>query len=188
MRVVVKMAIADPPYLGRAVRWYGPGGRGAGGGRGRADEHAGAAEWDNPDRHRDLVRELRAGYDAWAIAAAPDSLGLYLAEAPDARVLIWHRRNAPPSGARVRSCWEPVIMSTPARAYGSGVPGSDVLDLPGVRAGFAGAKPAGWTRWVLDCLGYDAERDTVTDLFAGSGAVTAELLQGVLPIAPAAWA
>lgn len=35
----------------------------------------------------------------------------------------------------------------------------------------AGAKPAGWTHWVLDALGYEPG-DSVTDLFPGSGAVS----------------
>jgi hypothetical protein len=33
---------------------------------------------------------------------------------------------------------------------------------------------------VLDLLGYDPDTDTVDDLFGGSGAVTAEINQGVL--------
>jgi hypothetical protein len=33
---------------------------------------------------------------------------------------------------------------------------------------------------VLDLLGYDAEVDTVTDVFPGSGGVAAEVAQGVL--------
>jgi hypothetical protein len=49
-----------------------------------------------------------------------------------------------------------------------------------VGRGFAGAKPRAWTRWVLDMLGYDPDEDTVDDLFHGSGAVAAEIAQGVL--------
>lgn len=176
----MKLAIADPPYLGRAVRWYGEGGRGSGQGRHRADVHPDAAEWDNPDRHRDLVRQLRQDFDGWALAASPSSLPLYLAEAPDVRVMIWHRRNAPPSGNRFRACWEPVLISSPRKAHGTGPIGNDVLDTAAPRRNFAGSKPPAWTRWVLDALGYDAETDEVTDLFAGSGSVTAEVLQGVL--------
>lgn len=178
----LSMAIADPPYLGRASRWYGVGGRGSGGGTHRADEHPAAAEWDNPARHVELVRSLRSTYGAWAIAAAPDSLPLYLAEIPDARVLIWYKRNGVPSGARVRGCWEPVLICTPRRAYGTGRATNDVLDAPAPSGSFAGSKPAAWTRWVADALGFDPDRDTITDLFAGSGRVAAELAQGVLPI------
>lgn len=176
----MRIAIADPPYLGRAARWYGVGGRGSGGGQHRADEHPAAADWDDPATHAALVSRLCQDFDAWAIAATPSSLPLYLSQAPAARVMIWHRRNAVPSGARVRSCWEPVLISTPQRAYGSGLPVNDVLDCPNPVAGFAGSKPPQWTRWVLDALGYNPETDTVEDLFNGSGGVLAEVQQGVL--------
>lgn len=46
--------------------------------------------------------------------------------------------------------------------------------------GFPGAKPAAWTRWVLDALGYDPETDELVDLFPGSGSITAAATQGVL--------
>jgi hypothetical protein len=176
----MRIALADPPYLGRAARWYGLTGRGSGGGRHRPDGHPAAAEWDRPERHLELVAQLREEFDAWAVAACPASLPVYLSAAPRARVMIWRRRNAPPSGARVRSCWEPVILETPRRAQGTGHSMDDVLDAAGPRIGFAGAKPAAWTRWVLDAIGYDAATDEVTDLFAGSGRVAAELAQGVL--------
>lgn len=178
----MKLAIADPPYLGRAVRWYGEGGRASGGGLHRADVHPDAAEWDDPETHRALVRRLEGDFDGWALAASPDSLPLYLAEAPAVRVMVWHKRNAVPSGSRIRACWEPVLISTPRTSRAFGVPVNDVLDAPAPGGGFAGAKPAAWTRWVLAALGYDPETDEVADLFAGSGSVTAELRQGVFRI------
>lgn len=46
----MRLAIADPPYLGRANRWYGIG-RGHRGGIGRAAAHEAAAEWNNPATH-----------------------------------------------------------------------------------------------------------------------------------------
>lgn len=49
-----------------------------------------------------------------------------------------------------------------------------------IRAG----KPAAWTRWVLDALGYDPAVDEVHDLFPGSGAVTAAA-DGMLSLAGA---
>lgn len=178
----LRMAIADPPYLGRARRWYGENGRGSGGGLHRADEHPEASNWDDPDSHRALIGWLLGNYDAWAVALHPDSLPLYLAAAPvGVQVMVWHKRNAVPSGARVRNCWEPVLVWTPRRARGTGLAVNDVLEAPAPGGGFAGAKPAAWTRWVLDALGYDVERgDTVADLFGGSGAVAGEVAQGVL--------
>ncbi|GII98370.1 hypothetical protein CLV28_0695 [Sediminihabitans luteus] len=181
----MRLAIADPPYLGRAHRWYGVGGRGHGGGRGRADEHDGARAWDTPARHQQLVTDLTAGFDGWAIALPPSSLPTYLAVAPPAaRVMVWHRTNAVPSGQRVRAAWEAVLVLTPEsrRAHGTGLPLDDVLTAPCPRTGFTGAKPAVWTRWVLDALGHQSD-DDVVDLFAGSGAVTAALNQGVLELA-----
>lgn len=175
------MGIADPPYLGRAARWYGVGGRGSGGGAHRADEHADAAEWDNPAKHHELIDRLMDEYGAWAVALHSSSLPLYLNRVPEtAHVMVWHKRNAVPSGARVRNCWEPVIVWTPRRARGTGQSVNDVLDAPAPVGGFAGAKPPAWTRWVLDALGFDHERDVLADLFHGSGAVAGEAAQGVL--------
>lgn len=183
----MKLAIADPPYLGRAARWYGEG-RGGGAGKGKPDYHPSAAEWDDPHRHEQLVRDLTTDYDGWAIAAAAQTLGSYLAVVPeDARVMVWHRENAAPSGSRVRNVWEPVIVKIPTarRGYTSGMGVHDVLRCGqgrGVRAGdrFTGAKPEEWTRWVLTVLGYDPSIDTVDDLFYGSGAVAQALTQGMI--------
>lgn len=180
----MRLAIADPPYLGRANRWYGTG-RGSSAGRHVADHHPEAHLWDLADTHRDLVRRLEDEYDGWAIAAAPDSLPTYLdaVSGPAPRVMIWHRRNAPPSGSRVASMWEPVILRVPTgrSAIGSGLYVSDVLDAPAPRRNFAGSKPDAWTRWVLDALGYVPGTDVLVDIFAGSGAVAAAA-DGMLPI------
>lgn len=172
----MKLAIADPPYLGRGERWYGTG-RGSYSGRGVADYHPEAGIYDTRAAHVALVRSLVDEYDGFAIALSPDSLRLYLDECPDdVHVMVWHRRNAPPTGNRVRRCWEPVIIRQPpgrrGRLDGLAVT-NDVLDVPAGRPGFAGAKPAPWTRWVLDALGYDPSADELHDLFPGSGAVTA---------------
>ena len=107
------LCIADPPYLGRATRWYG-GGRGSGGGRHHApDVHPAAATWDYASTHTELVAQLDREYDGWAIAATAASLTTYLAAAPDARVLIWNITNAAPSGSRIHTSWEPVIVRIP---------------------------------------------------------------------------
>ena len=60
----MRLAIADPPYLGRADLWYGAG-RGHRGGVGRAAAHEAASEWDDPATHRRLVARLEAEYDGW---------------------------------------------------------------------------------------------------------------------------
>jgi hypothetical protein len=48
----------------------------------------------------------------------------------------------------------------------------DVLTASTPRRGFIGAKPDEWTRWVLEAMTYDPAKDTVDDIFPGSGAVT----------------
>ncbi|WP_449279247.1 hypothetical protein [Leucobacter sp. GX0328] len=179
----MKLAIADPPYFGRANRWYGSG-RGHRGGVGRADEHLQAAEYDRIETHHALLRTLETDYDGWAYAGAPDYLeALRPAMPTDVRVMIWHRGNAQPSGARIRSSYEIVLVRIPAgrRAHGTGLAVDDVLHA-GVenKRGFAGAKPAAWTRWVLAALGYQAGHDELHDLFPGSNAVT-DACDGLLP-------
>lgn len=177
----MRLAIADPPYLGRADRWYGTG-RGSGGGRHRADTHPDAAAWDDPDTHRALVADLVDKYDGWALAASASSLPAILpACPPGARVMVWVVTNSVPSGSRLAGRWEPVIVQLPAGrvAHGTGLSVSDVLTVAAPRGGFAGTKPDAWTHWVLDALGY-RDGDTVDDLFHGSGAVTAAT--AVLPL------
>lgn len=171
----MRLAIADPPYLGRGDRWYGDG-RGHFTRQRNSDHHPAASDWDDPARHVALVEQLVADYDGWAIAGAPDSLPIYLAACPsDVRTMVWHRGNSIPSGARVASQWEFVLAFIPEerRGHGSGLGVSDVLNR-GVdnRSGFTGAKPSEWTRWVLAALGYEPGVDTLDDLFPGSGAVT----------------
>ncbi|MEZ5087724.1 MAG: hypothetical protein R2722_16280 [Tessaracoccus sp.] len=170
----MRLAIADPPYLGRSRRWYGDG-RGHGGGRGRAAAHAAAERWDDPETHRQLVAYLEAGYDGWVIAASADSLVTYLPVCPDAvRLLVWHKGNAIPSGSRIASQWEPVIARIPEGRSGrtAGAAVSDVLDAGiSYRHNYVGSKPYRWTHWVLDVLGYQPDVDELHDLFAGSGAV-----------------
>ena len=184
----MRLCIADPPYLGRAVRWYGPGGCGDGGGEGQADQHPYAYLWDQPSTHHDLVRDLDDRFDGWAIAMSAHSLSTYLQVVDTdsrngVRVAVWHKPNAGPSGSRIHGCWEPVLVRVPEgrRGRADGLPATrDVLTANSAKQGFTGSKPPSWTRWVLDMMGYDAEADTVTDLFHGSGAVAAEAAQGVI--------
>lgn len=179
----MKLCIADPPYLGRAVRWYGPGGCGDGGGKGQADQHPDAAIWDDPETHRQLVRRLEDEYDGWAIAMSVHSLSTYLNVVETdsrngIRVAVWHKPSAYPSGSRIANVWEPVLLRIPSKRKGrnSGPQTKDFLSATPQGVGFVGAKPPAWTRWVLDLLGYE-EGDVVEDLFHGSGSVAREIEQ-----------
>lgn len=190
----MKLCIADPPYLGRAAIWYGDGidrgqlGSDSGGtanvtGFRPADHHPDAHLWDDPEQHRQMVARLVDEYDGWAIAMAHDNLRTYLEWMPhDVRIGIWVKRILP-GGARVINTWEPVVVRIPEgrrASRGQTQFPRDAMVLRKQGRGFVGAKPPEWTRWVLDMLGYDPETDTVDDLFAGSGAVAAEIAQGVL--------
>lgn len=185
----MRLVIADPPYppfvgsggrKNRASRWYGIGQRSA---TDRpSDSHPAAAEWDNPARHRALLLELVDMADGFAIATSPDGIAAYGPLPEAVRIMAWVKPNAQPGAHRLRSNWEPVILYPPIgrRSNRGGVGSvSDVLTAP-VTAGFIGAKPPAWTRWVLDALSYDPETDEVVDLFAGSGAVASAASQGDL--------
>lgn len=186
----MRLAIADPPYLGRADRWYGDG-RGSGytsvtGRNGRKpDRHPAAAEWDVPERHVQLVRDLSEQYDGFAVAGTAASAGLLLAAAPPAaRLAVWVRPNAMPGGSRLINTWEPVVVLVPEGRRGRerGASVRDALVAPVLPQGFLGSKPPAWTRWVLDMLDYQPAVDTVEDVFTGSGAVAAAA-DGMLAIA-----
>jgi hypothetical protein len=175
----VKLCIADPPYLGRAVRWYGAGGCGNGKGQGQADNHPEAYLWDKPETHQQLVRKLEEEFDGWAIALSVHSLSTYLSivetdSRNGIRVCAWHKPNAVTSGSRISNHWEPVLVRVPKerRGWSSGlVRTKDVISISPPRRGFVGSKPHEWTEWVLGLMGYQ-DGDTVEDLFAGSGMVT----------------
>lgn len=190
----MRLAIADPPYppfvgsggrKNRASRWYGDGQRGR---TDRpADVHPEAAEWDDPARHRQLLGELLDGYDGFAIATSPDGIAAYGPLPPAVRLMVWVKPNAQPGSHRLRSMWEPVILYPPAgRRCNRGVGQTpDVLTAMAPRDGFVGAKPPAWIGWVLAALSYDAEIDTLDDLFPGSGAVDAWRAQLSLLAEPA---
>ena len=183
MGAPLKFAIADPPYLGRAERWYGPSGCGIAHGEGQADNHDEAFKWDDEGTHAKLVEQLEQDFDGWAIAMSVHSLSTYLKiidtdSRNGIRVCVWNKTSAVTSGSRIKNSWEPVSIKVPKdrRGYTIGQRVTDVLTCNPPRIGFMGAKPHQWTHWVCDLMGVQAE-DSVTDLFVGSGLVTAALQQ-----------
>lgn len=195
----MRLAIADPPYppafaerfdtasgaprittRSRARRWYGD--LAAGAGNRKADVHPAAAEWDDPARHRALLEQLVDEFDGWAIATSPDGVSCYEPLPVPVRRLVWIKTRRLPTANRIASSYEVVLAYPPrgrrARANrGRLVQVPDVLTAAPPQIGFPGAKPAVWTRWVLDAMGYDPRVDEVSDLFPGSGAVAAVLAE-----------
>ncbi|WP_100813046.1 hypothetical protein [Microbacterium lacus] len=199
----MRLAIADPPYppmfserrdreggplrvtsRSRARRWYGDGPRSTTDSP-AADFHPEAGTWDDLTEHRRLLERLVDEFDGWAIATTPDGLGAYHPLPIAARIMAWHRPTAMPGGGRLMSRWEPVIVLIPEERRGrAGMRVSDVLTANPPTAGFVGAKPPEWTRWVLDALGYEPATDELVDLFPGSGSVAAAA-DGMLALAGA---
>lgn len=184
----MKLAIADPPYLGYADMWYGsgeglqPSGPGNIAPPKQADRHPDAKLWDDPAQHRDLVAKLEANYDGWAIAMAATNVRAYSAWLPsDARFAIWHDPAKMPNNQHPRRRYEVVAIWVPEgrrRINDVGLTVGDVLSVAhNSHDGFAGAKPRAWTEWVLAMLGHCDLHDDVEDLFAGSGAVAEVLAQ-----------
>lgn len=151
----MRLAYADPPYLGQARKHYSHDPR--------------CAEVD----HAALFQTLET-YDGWALSLSSPSLFVLAPMAPaGSRVGAWVKPFASfKPGVNPGYCWEPVIFK-PARL--------GERDRPTVRdwhsenitlkKGLVGAKPPGFCQWIFDLLGA-REGDTLDDLFPGTGAVT----------------
>jgi hypothetical protein len=154
----MRLAYADPPYIGQAKRHY-------------SNDPSGipAEEVD----HVKLIEQLNT-YDGWALSCSSPTLGYLLTLAPDARVAAWVKPFASwKPTQRVQYTWEPVIFK-PTRPRGSkSVP--SVRDYVSanitLRKGTHGAKPDAFCDWILNILGYVKAEDTIDDLFPGSGSL-----------------
>lgn len=167
MNETLRVAYADPPYIGQAKRHYG----------GHAD-YAGEVD------HAELVTRLVDDYpDGWALSLSAKSLQTILALCPaDVRVCAWLKpwSNMLP-GIRVQYAWEPVIVRGGRK--GPHVKGDPLLRDAAVVAnpsGFTfrklpdgsviGRKPPMFCHWLFSVLGLRSG-DTLDDLYPGNGAV-----------------
>lgn len=157
----MRFAIADPPYLGTSVRFYG--------------DHPEAHVYDTLDGHRDLISRLSHEFpDGWALSMASTNLRDLLPLCPsDVRVGAWVKPFASfKPGVPVAYAWEPVVFrGGRKRGRDSATTRDWVSANITLLRGFPGAKPTAFVHWVLDLLGADPD-DEVMDLFPGSGAVT----------------
>ena len=164
----LKLAYADPPYLGCAKLY---------------PEHPDAAIWDDAAEHARLMAELERDYDGWAYSLSSATLQTLLPLAPPGvRVAAWvkpfaaYKRNV-----RCAYTWEPVIFR-PGRdrsADGAPVTRDHLSQVITLRRGLTGAKPEQFCRWILALLGW-LPGDTLNDVFPGTGVMDAVLAQGAL--------
>ncbi|MGL5856982.1 MAG: hypothetical protein ACRC35_00975 [Angustibacter sp.] len=168
--VPLRIGYADPPYPGRARRYY-----------------AGHRDYAGEVDHAELVASLAAGYDAWALSTSADALQDVLGLCPaGVRVAAWVK--GPRANREARSAlssWEPVIYTgarpTPTRPDPLTSPTSSVsrrdslVHGPGPRRTdpdrVVGAKPAAFARWLFELLGAQPG-DEFVDVFPGSGGIT----------------
>lgn len=164
----LRMAYADPPYVGQSKKHYG-------------DHPDYAGEVD----HGELIGRLVSEYpDGWALSASSPSLRLILPMCPeDVRVAAWVKPFAAfKRNVRVAYAWEPIILKPAPRLDGA-APTRDfvedvrLIDLDvavrepiAMRRGFTGAKPDNVCFWLFEALGL-RPCDQLDDLFPGSGAV-----------------
>jgi hypothetical protein len=157
----MKFAYADPPYPGQAERLYG-----------EHPDYAGEVD------HAELIPELLARFDAWALSTSAKALPAVLRLCPD-RVLVgcWLKRaTSPPMGDNRMYSWEPVIFcdtrnpSMPTRLHCEANADQYTFRQKG-KEYVVGAKPQGFSFWLFEAAGLRAD-DEFTDLFPGSGAVT----------------
>lgn len=172
----MRLAFADPPYLGCCDRY----GHEHGNGLKPYDGHC----WDDPATHHALFDHL-ATFDGWVYCMTSTSLRELLPRAPEgARVASWMKPFAAfKRSVRIAYTWEPVLFH-PGRdssADGAHVGRDHLAESITMRKGLTGAKPPAFCRWALDLMGY-VPGDEVVDLFPGTGILGRVLDHVTLPL------
>ncbi len=161
----MKVAYADPPYLGCCAMYQ--------------HEHGDGGCWNDVETHQQLIARLCEGFpDGWALSTTSTSLRVLLPLCPeDVRVAAYTKKfvsfkpNITPGFA-----WEPVIFRGGRKRTREQWIGRDwVSAMPPVftgTRGVKGMKPEEFCWWIFrDLLGLEAD-DELVDLFHGSGAVS----------------
>lgn len=152
----IRIAYADPPYIGQAKRHYAHDPR--------------CAEVD----HAALITRLEQ-YDAWALSCSSPSLKQILPMCPPTvRCMAWVKPFAVfKPGVNPAYAWEPVIVRLSDRRRSRSE--ATVRDWCScnitLKRGLVGAKPEAFCFWLFSVL-HLRVGDTFDDLFPGSGAVT----------------
>ena len=158
----MRIAYADPPYLGCGAKLYG-------------HLHPDAADYDRIEPHARLIERLSDEHDAWALSLHTPSLQAILAVCPnDVRVGAWVKPFCSfKPGVNPAYAWEPLIYrgARKKRARTEMTVRDWVACGITLQRGLTGAKPAAVCHWMFELLGARAD-DTFTDVFPGSGAVS----------------
>jgi hypothetical protein len=157
----MKVAYADPPYLGCCARYdhFHPDGR----------------CWDDVETHRLLIERLSVEFpDGWAMSASSPSLRSLLPLCPeDCRVSPWTKTFAAfKPNVNPAYAWEPVIWrGGRGKRSRAEMTVRDWYSGPiTLKKGLCGAKSEGFVLWLFDLLGVQ-ENDEVTDIYPGTGVV-----------------
>ena len=156
----MRVAYADPPYLGQGAKIY-------------KSYHPEAEKWDNPEYHSALIQSLCIEYDAWAMSLSSPSLRVILPMCPDdCRIMAWVKPFCSfKPGVGVAYAWEPVIVwqgrlrtreQDTVRDWHS----ANIT----MQQGLPGAKPKSFALWLFEVLNLEPS-DEFCDLFPGTGAV-----------------
>jgi hypothetical protein len=172
----MRFAYADPPYPGKARRYY----------RNHPD-------YDGEVDHQALIEQLESEFpDGWALSTSAAALQQILPLCPrpvsrgaagggtreSIRVLAWCKPLAQPGGRPGPLYgWEPVILRGGRRDASRAWPRDWLVGSPDLftlrrrpDGHVTGAKPRPFLMWLFDCLGA-RHGDQLVDLFPGSGAV-----------------
>jgi hypothetical protein len=160
----LRMAYADPPYIGQAKKHY----------EGHPD-YAGEVD------HGELIGRLVSEYpDGWALSLSTPSThvvldhcrdhGLSLIDG-DIRLAAWVKPFAAfKRNVRVAYAWEPLVLKLASRLEGATPTRDFVSESITMKRGLVGAKPEKVCRWLFEALGL-RPCDQLDDLFPGSSAV-----------------
>jgi hypothetical protein len=158
MPTPLRIAYADPPYVGQAHKHY--------------SHDPSCAEVD----HADLIRRLEVDYDGWALSFGGNlvSLQTVVPLLPEGvRVAVWTKPFASfKPGVNPAYTWEGVAFRSarPNRRDVDTVRDHHAENIT-LKRGLAGAKPPGFCVWLFDLVGLHPD-DVFDDLYPGTGAVT----------------
>jgi hypothetical protein len=149
----MRVAYADPPYIGQAQKHYG------------------TAEVN----HTLLIGHLCDEFsDGWALSCSSPSLRELLPLCPaDVRVAAWVKPFASfKPGVNPAYAWEPVIWRGGRKRDRNAATVRDWVSCNiTLQRGLSGAKPLGFCLWLFDVLGLEPG-DEFVDVFPGTGAVS----------------